>query len=115
MRTVKAVIYGKEHALACDDGQEPQLRALAEKLNKRCHQLGTHLGGIHENLMLIYAALTFIDEGDEAGKKLAVLENAMQHQGNDGKLQTMQEDLAANLSDLANKIERIAGNLQEAA
>lgn len=115
MRTVHTVIHGKEYALGCDSGQEQQLTQLAEQLNRRCAQLSKHLGAVPENLLLVYAALTFIDEGEEAKKSLAALEKSVNSHGADAKFHHMQEDLAAHLSELAGKIEKIATDLEQAA
>jgi cell division protein ZapA (FtsZ GTPase activity inhibitor) len=35
MKTVKAVVYGKEYTLACDEGQEQHLQQLVQQLNAR--------------------------------------------------------------------------------
>lgn len=115
MRTVHTTIHGKEYALGCDTGQEEQLNHLVRQLNKRCGQLAKHLGSIPENLLLIYAALTFVDDSEDAQKKLAALESSVKTHGDDAKLQHMQEGLASHLSDLAGKIEKIAIDLERAA
>lgn len=115
MATVRTIIHGKEYALGCDDGQEAQLLRLTETLDTRCRQLGGHLGRVPESLMLVYAALTFIDEANEAKKHSDKLSQNVESHGDDAKLHAMQEDLAGHLAELAQKIEKIARDLEAAA
>lgn len=114
MATVRTVINSKEYALGCDDGQEAQLLKLTEMLDTRCRQLGGHLGRVPESLMLVYAALTFIDEANEAKKQSDSLSRSVDAHGDDAKLHALQEDVAAHISELAEKIKKIANDLEVA-
>lgn len=115
MATVRTIIHGKEYTLGCDDGQEQQLLNLADTLDKRCRQLSQHLGRVPEALMLIYASLTFIDEANEARKQAGALSASVNAHGDDAALHAVQEDIAGHLSALAQKIEKIARDLENAA
>ena len=114
MATVRTAINGKEYTLGCDDGQEQQLLAFTDTLDKRCRQLGQHLGRVPESLMLVYAALTFIDEANEAKKHSDKLSHSVNAHGDDAKLHALQEDVAAHVHELAAKLEKIANDLEAA-
>lgn len=115
MATVRTVIYHKEYTLGCDDGQEAQLLDLAEKLSTRCTQLAQHLGRVPESLLLVYAALTFIDEAQEAKKQAGNLSQTVFAHGDEAQLHALQETLAQQLTLLAAKIETISDTLEETA
>ena len=115
MATVRTVIFHKEYTLGCDDGQEAQLLELTEKLSARCGQLSQHLGRVPESLLLVYAALTFIDEAQEAKKQVGELSRNVATHGDDAQLHAVQETLAHQLIELAGKIESIASTLEETA
>lgn len=114
MATVRTAIHGKEYTLGCDDGQEQQLLTFTDALDKRCRQLSQHLGRVPESLMLVYAALTFIDEANEAKKQSDTLTRNVDAHGDNAKLHALQEDVAAHVNALAQKIEKIASDLEAA-
>ena len=70
MATVNVRINGKDYAIACDDGQEAHLQALALDLNERIGQLTYQMGGNPGEVMaLLLAGLMMTDEVSENQKE----------------------------------------------
>ncbi len=115
MATVRTVIHGKEYALGCDDGQEHHLMMLAEQLAARCKHLTGHLGRVPEGLMLVYAALTFIDEALEAKKSAAHLAQASASGSDTAELDALQASLAEHLLAFSKRVDDAALALEKAA
>lgn len=115
MSTVRALVYGKEYALACDDGQERHLQQLVNQVNERTERLGTHLGRIPDSLMLLYGALMLADELHEAKSEIARMRQHMQtaSQLNSSAAPNaeLEATMASTLQDIATRIETIAAKL----
>ena len=75
MAQLDVKINGRDYRLACEDGQEPHLRALAQKLDQSVTQMRKNFGEIGENRLLVMAGLMGIDQLDELRGKIALLEN----------------------------------------
>ena len=71
---VIASIAGRQFRLACEDGQEEHLQALAKDLDERIEQLREKFGEIGDTRLTVMAALMVADELAEANRKIRRLE-----------------------------------------
>ena len=74
MAQVNATIAGRQFRLACEDGQEDHLHALAKDIDQRIVDLRAKFGEIGDTRLTVMAALTVADELSEALKKIRRLE-----------------------------------------
>jgi cell division protein ZapA len=74
MATVVLNIHGRNYPVACDDGEEPHLLALAETLNSRIVELADTVGPVGETRLLLMAGLLLSDEMLGMAERLAALE-----------------------------------------
>ena len=74
MAQVNATIAGRQFRLACEDGQEDHLQALAKDIDERIVELRKKFGEIGDTRLTVMAALTVADELAEASRKLRRLE-----------------------------------------
>lgn len=70
MATVNATIAGRQFRLACEDGQEDHLQALASDLDQRIEGLRKQFGEIGDTRLTVMAALMVSDELSEAVRKI---------------------------------------------
>jgi cell division protein ZapA len=74
MATVNATIAGRQFRLACEDGQEEHLQALAKALDQRIVDLRAKFGEIGDTRLTVMAALTLADEVGETARRIRLLE-----------------------------------------
>jgi len=74
MSEVTATIAGRQFRLACEDGQEEHLQALAQDLDQRITDLRGRFGEIGDTRLTVMAALTVADEVSEAMRRIGALE-----------------------------------------
>jgi cell division protein ZapA len=74
MAQVSVTIAGKHYRMACGDGEEAHLEGLAKVLDERINQLHSAFGEIGDMRLHVMAALTLVDELDEAKKRISTLE-----------------------------------------
>ena len=74
MAQVNANIAGRQFRLACEDGQEEHLQALAKDIDARIIELRRKFGEIGDTRLTVMAALTVADELVEAGRRIRRLE-----------------------------------------
>ncbi len=74
MAQVVANIAGRQFRLACEDGQEEHLQALAKDIDSRIIELRRKFGEIGDTRLTVMAALTVADELVEAGRRIRRLE-----------------------------------------
>ena len=74
MAQVNATIAGRQFRLACEDGQEEHLQALAHDLDQRIIDLRAKFGEIGDTRLTVMAALMVADELSEAARKIRRLE-----------------------------------------
>ena len=75
MGTVNATIAGRQFRLACEDGQEEHLQALAGDIDARIADLRQCFGEIGDTRLTVMAALMVADENTEITRKLRRLED----------------------------------------
>jgi cell division protein ZapA len=74
MATVNATIAGRQFRLACEDGQEEHLQALAKNIDQRIIDLRAKFGEIGDTRLTVMAALMVADELTEAALRMRRLE-----------------------------------------
>jgi len=74
MAQVTATIAGRNFRLACEDGQEEHLLALAADVDARINELRQRFGEIGDTRLTVMAALMVADEVSEANARLRRME-----------------------------------------
>jgi cell division protein ZapA len=77
MATVQVTIDGKQYRMACGDGQEAHLQALAGTLDAKVADMRASFGEIGDMRLTIMAALTVADELSETQQRLAQVERSV--------------------------------------
>lgn len=75
MAQVNATIAGREFRLACEDGQEDHLQALAKDIDQRIIDLRRKFGEIGDTRLTVMAALMLADDLAEATDKFRRFED----------------------------------------
>ena len=78
MATINATIAGRQFRLACEDGQEDHLQALAQDIDERIVELRKKFGEIGDTRLTVMAALMVSDELSEAARKIRRLEEELE-------------------------------------
>ncbi|KIZ44008.1 MULTISPECIES: cell division protein ZapA [Rhodopseudomonas] len=71
---VNVTINGRQYRMACEEGQEPRLLALADNLESRIQNLRGKFGEIGDARLIVMAALIAADELIDAKGRIAALE-----------------------------------------
>ncbi len=71
MAQVELRIGDRSYEIACRDGEEPRLRALAAIVDEKATAAGRALGGMNEARRLVVAAIMLADELSEARARAA--------------------------------------------
>lgn len=79
MAKAEISIHGKRYVFACADGEEQRLMTLGERLNARITDLATAMGGIGAERLFLAAALSLVDELDEAQSQVQSAERKDQN------------------------------------
>jgi cell division protein ZapA len=77
MAQVTATIAGRQFRLACEDGQEDHLQALAANLDERIDGLRKKFGEIGDTRLTVMAALVVADELSESARKIRRVEEEL--------------------------------------
>jgi len=75
MANVNINFNGKDYLLSCDEGQEENLKELADHLNKKFDELKLNLGNIGENKLLLISSIKIVDEYYDLMKKIESKKN----------------------------------------
>tara|TARA_B100001123_G_C14760101_1_gene808375 strand:+ start:153 stop:590 length:438 start_codon:yes stop_codon:yes gene_type:complete len=70
MANVNIKFNNKDYLLSCDEGQEENLKELANHLDKKYSDLRKNLGNIGENKLLLITAIQMVDEYFDLFKKV---------------------------------------------
>jgi len=62
MANVNIKFNNKDYLLSCDDGQEENLKKLADHLDSKYNELKKNLGNLGENKLLIITAIQMVDD-----------------------------------------------------
>jgi cell division protein ZapA len=113
---IAVTIDGKSYRMACDDGQEDHLAALAAMFDGRVQDMRKSFGEIGDMRLAVMAAITLADEIGELKRKVETADAALAvaRQSIEAFDQTTVEreaDLAQGIARTAERIERIAKTL----
>ncbi len=118
MPLVNVLVNNHAYTVACDEGEEEHLRALAKFVDTRVRQLVETVGQVGDARLLLMASLVIADEMSEAmsrleerDKEMAALKNAPAHGANS---QSTEDMLADALEKATRQIEDIAQRLKHA-
>ena len=70
MANVNIKFNNKDYLLSCDDGQEENLKKLANHLDSKYNELKNNLGNIGENKLLLITAIKMVDDYFDIFKKI---------------------------------------------
>ncbi len=109
MAQVDIKINGKSYRIACEDGQEARLGALAQMVDAHVADMVEQVGQVGDTRLLVMASLLVADE-------LMDLRDAANEvdEGDEEFSPNEIEDMALAIEGLAERIERIAGRLEGA-
>ncbi len=110
MSQVSVTINSRPYNIACDDGQEPRIRRLAQYVDARVGEFARSLGQVGEARLLLLAALVIADELSDANEALAQEKSRARAAAAeaDGEAATA----AAAIHGLAQRIEGLAARLE---
>ena len=74
MGQVSVNIAEKQYRIACDDGQEAHLTALAAEMDRRIADMRKVFGEIGDSRLTVMAAIAVLDEKSELLEKIKALE-----------------------------------------
>lgn len=122
MAIVSVRVNGKDYQVACDNGQEEHLQALAFDLDERAAQLAYQMGGnAGEVMTLLLSGLMLVDESIENKKEIDRLSAEVRQltkivgQAKPGissaKFAEMEVAMVDTLNEVSARIERIADSL----
>ena len=75
MANVNVKFNNKEYLLSCDEGQEENLKELANYLDSKYNNLKKNLGNIGEGKLLLIAAIQMVDDYFDLKKKVDIKKN----------------------------------------
>jgi cell division protein ZapA len=97
MAEVTLSIAGRSYAISCRDGEEPHLRLLAERVDRKATEARAAVGDASEPRLLLLSALLLADELHEAGIE---------------KVDKIPSEPVAGLAEIAEALERIAAKVE---
>jgi len=118
MAEVNVEINGRKYRMACEDGQEPHVQALADRFNRSIEGLKGSFGEIGDNRLTVMAGIAVLDELQEAEQTIAQLKQNVADLTRAGEAmaaetEEMEQKLARRLGEAARKIESIATVIDE--
>ena len=116
MPHVSVTINGKTYRMACDDGQENHLIALAERFDAYVNQLRGAFGEIGDQRLTVMAGVMVTDELQELERRIAAIEHevaAIRSQNADllARSSTDSAEVMRQLAAAAERIEAFARRL----
>ena len=75
MANVNIKFNNKDYLLSCDDGQEENLKELANHLDSKYSELKKNLGNIGENKLLLITAIQMVDDYFDLFQKVKSTKN----------------------------------------
>lgn len=103
-------INGKRYMVSCEDGQENKLLRLSERFDSRVGEMSAALGDIGTERLFLAAALSIIDELEEAETLKADLEAE-----SETRLAALENTTMKALVEAAERIERMSGRVEDAS
>ncbi len=116
MASVQVTIAGHGYRMACGEGEEARLQALATAFDRKIEEMRGAFGEIGDLRLHVMAALTLADDLSEARRRVAALESeigALRREAQDATDRSGAQDreVVDALHRTADRIERIAAGL----
>ncbi len=111
MAQVTVEINGRRYQIACDDGQEAHLTRLANYIDRRVDELVAAVGQIGDARLLVMASLLIADELSDAYTEL---ERVRGGDAAHAERRRADDELAARIEALAQRVETVALALEDA-
>ena len=120
MPEVNVEINGRKYRMACEEGQQPHLLALAARFNTQIEGLRGVVGEIGDNRLTVMAGIAVIDELGEAERRIAALEQQVAELTEAGTAvsaehEALEASVAHRLGEVARRIEAIAEAIDQTA
>jgi cell division protein ZapA len=115
MSQVTITVGGRHYRLSCDEGEEPHLTGLGEKLDTMISELREAFGEIGDQRLTVMAAILALDRLDEAEKKVLEADIAGVHESRSesaGSAKQMEERFVNALEAAAMRIEGLVSEIQ---
>ena len=107
MANVNIKFNNKDYLLSCDEGQEENLKELANYLDEKYNKLKKDLGNLGENKLLLVTAIQMVDEYFDLFKKVKNKKDDFE------KLSTKFKELRSLAINYKNEKEEEIGKLKE--
>ncbi len=116
MAQVTVTIDGKAYRMACEEGQEPHLTELAERLDQYVGHLKSQFGEIGDLRITVMAGIMIMDELSELRRKSTALETELDairsnRQGLADTQQAREQQLVQAVSELTARLEGLTAKL----
>jgi cell division protein ZapA len=116
MAQLAITIAGKVYRVACDEGEDARLGDLAQLVDAKISGMRTRFGEIGDQRLTIMAALTLADEWSEANDRVRELEAELARlKGHTTAAPEWAEKVAVSLGEVAQRIERVAQELNDSS
>ena len=117
MSQVTITVGGRHYRLSCDEGEEPHLAGLGEKLDTMMNELREAFGEIGDQRLTVMAAILALDRLDEAEKQVEAVEadvSSVRENRNEsvGLSKQLEERFTAALETAAARIEGLVSEIQ---
>ncbi len=116
MAELAVMIDGRVYRVACDEGEEVRLGDLAQLVDAKISALRQRFGEIGNQRLIIMAAITLADERAEANTRVRELEAELARlKASSTPTPVWADQMAFSLSEAAQRIERVAQDLNDAS
>lgn len=118
MPEVNVEINGRKYRMACEEGQQQRLIALAERFNAQVEELKGAVGEIGDNRLTVMAGIAVLDELAESERRIAALEAQVGELTQAGQeiaaeLEATEQRFAAKLGQASRVLESVAETLDQ--
>jgi cell division protein ZapA len=110
MSQVAVTVNGRPYKIACDDGQEPRIRRLAQYVDARVGEFVKTVGQVGEARLLLLAALVIADELSDANE--ALQQEQSRYRAAESEAGDTADAAANGIHGIAQRLEALAGRLE---
>jgi len=120
MPEVSVEINGRKFRMACEDGQQEHLLALALRFNAQVEEFKGAFGEIGDNRLTVMAGIAVLDELVEAEHRIEEIKGQMEQMEADSQkvmaqARALETKFAKKLAETARKIEAVSTVIDETA
>lgn len=116
MPAIHISIHDRDYQIACDEGQEGRLRALAEQVNSRMQQIKKAMPTINEQMLFIMTMVMLADEVQDLTEEVARLESSDTKQSTPAtdSQEPSEEHMAKIIHAIAERLEHVSTDREAA-